>query len=105
MRLVVILFAETRELLPRSEPTYENSYGLQGLFEALQRVAVRGHSRLSHRFGAWPRVLGLFRVIHEGADHPSLGVPAYGGELFAPGKTDDSRPGQPGTGSVRERLL
>ncbi len=92
MRLVVILFAETRELLPRSEPTYENSYGLQGLFEALQQVAVRGHSRLSHRFGAWPRVLGLFRVIHKGADHPSLGVPAYGGELFAPGKPADPDP-------------
>ncbi|MCY3737343.1 MAG: hypothetical protein OXG13_13125 [Gemmatimonadaceae bacterium] len=92
MRLVVTLFAETRELLPRSEPTYENSYGLQGLFQALQRVAVRGQTRLSHRFGAWPRILGLFRVIHEGADHPSLGVPAYGGELFAPGNPDDPDP-------------
>ena len=92
MRLVVILFAETRELLPRSEPTYENSYGLQGLFQALQRVASRGHSRLRHRFGAWPRVLGLFRLIHEGADHPSLGVPSYGGELFAPGNPDDPDP-------------
>ena len=92
MRLVVILFAETRELLPRSEPTYERSYGLQGLFEALQRVAVRGRTRLSHCFGAWPRALALFRVIHAGADHPDLGVPAYGGELFAPGKPDDADP-------------
>jgi hypothetical protein len=92
MRMVVVLFAESRDLLPRSEPIYESGYGLQGLFNALQRVAVRGRTRLNHRVGAWPRVLALFRLIYNGADHPDLGVPAYGGELFAPGDLEDSDP-------------
>jgi hypothetical protein len=92
MRMVVILFAESRDLLPRSEPIYESGYGLQGLSGALQRVAVRGRTRLTHRVGAWPRVLALFRLIYNGADHPDLGVPAYGGELFAPGDLENSDP-------------
>ncbi|MCZ7682473.1 MAG: SWF/SNF helicase family protein [Sandaracinaceae bacterium] len=33
MRLVVVLFAEARELLPRVDPIYHGSYGLQGLRE------------------------------------------------------------------------
>lgn len=85
MRMVVVLFAESRDLLPRSNPVYESAYGLQGLFEQLQRQAVRARGRLAHRFSAWPRVLSLFRLICEGSHHADLAIPAYGGELFAPG--------------------
>ena len=85
MRLVVVLFAESRELLPCSDPNYHGAYGLNSLFEQLQRLGARGRGRLGHRFSAWPRVLGLFRIIYKGSHHPSLQVPAYGGELFAPG--------------------
>lgn len=85
MRLVVLLFAESRDLLPRANPIYEGAYGLQGLFEALERAAARGRGRLEHRHGAWPRLLALFRLVHEGSAHEALPVPAYGGELFAPG--------------------
>ena len=35
MRLVVILFAEARDLLPRDNPVYHASYGLNGLLERL----------------------------------------------------------------------
>lgn len=92
MRLVVVLFAESRELLPRSDPNYHGAYGLNSLFEELQRLGARGRGRLSHRFSAWPRLLGLFQLIYKGSHHPSLQVPAYGGELFAPGdpESDDA---------------
>jgi len=40
---------------------------------------------MARSWGAWPRVLALFRLVHQGSHHPSLPVPAYGGELFAPG--------------------
>ena len=85
MRLVVVLFAESRELLPRSDPNYHGAYGLNSLFEQLQRLGARGRGRLGNRFSAWPRLLGLFRLIYKGSHHPSLQVPAYGGDLFAPG--------------------
>ena len=83
MRLVIVLFAESRDLLPRDNALYHGSYGLHGLFERLEREAVRGGA-LTEGLSAWPRVLALFRLVHEGSHFPDLPVPAYGGELFAP---------------------
>ena len=40
MRLVVILFAESRELLPRDNSLCHESYGLNGLLEQLERAAT-----------------------------------------------------------------
>ena len=84
MRLVVILFAESRDLLPRDNALYHGSYGLNGLIEQLDR----DEGSLADGFGAWPRVLALFRLVREGSHHPNLPVTAYGGELFAPGESD-----------------
>ena len=88
MRLVVVLFAESRELLPRDNALYHGSYGLTGLLEELEKIAARGGGRLVRSYSAWPRVLALFRLVHDGSHHPSLPVPAYGGELFAPGEPE-----------------
>jgi hypothetical protein len=86
MRMVVILFAEARDLLPRDNRVYHASYGLQGLREELERAGSgAARARLRHRFGAWPRVLSLFRLVHEGSHHSALPIPRYGGALFAPG--------------------
>ena len=93
MRMVVALFAEARELLPRGNPVYEASYGLQALREELGRV---GHGsareRLRHRHGAWPRVLALFRLIHDGSGHEALPITRYDGALFAAGARGDADP-------------
>ena len=86
MRLVVILFAESRDLLPRDNALYHESYGLNGLFEQLEKDKTHGRT-LVESFSAWPRVLALFRLVKEGSHHPNLPVTAYGGELFASGKT------------------
>lgn len=92
MRMVFVLFAESRGLLPRDNPVYEASYGLQGLVLQLEKVAHRGRGRLAHSYSAWPRVLALFRLVHEGSWHEAMQLPAYGGELFAPGAADDADP-------------
>ena len=84
MRLVVILFAEARGLLPRDDAVYHESYGLGGLHEALRRRAASGRSQ-TVGYGAWPRLLALFELVRKGSHHPDLAVPAYGGDLFAPG--------------------
>lgn len=89
MRLVVALFAEARDLFPRSNRIYETSYGLQGLWEKLARAAGGNHSRLRQRYGAWPQVLALFRLIHDGSPHGDLSLRAYGGELFKPAVAND----------------
>ena len=84
MRLVVILFAESRDLLPRDNTLYHESYGVHGLLERLERAAAHGRN-LAGSFGAWPRVLALFTLVREGSHHPDLPVTAYGGDLFEPG--------------------
>ncbi len=88
MRMVVVLFAESRELLPRDNALYHGSYGLGGLLEELEKIAARGGNRLARSWNAWPRVLALFRLVSTGSHHPNLPVPAYGGELFGEAKAD-----------------
>lgn len=87
MRAVVILFAESRRLLPRNNPVYRDSYGLMGLRDQLERRDASGES-MSEVFGAWPRVLALFHLVNDGSHHPDLPVTAYGGELFASGRSE-----------------
>jgi hypothetical protein len=36
------------------------------------------------RFGAWPRLVALFRIVFEGAQHGSMVLPARRGDLFDP---------------------
>jgi hypothetical protein len=87
MRLVVVLFAESREgLLARDNPVFHSAYSLQGLREQLERISKY---KLASGVGAYPRILGLFQLIYEGSSHAALPVPAYGGELFAPGRADN----------------
>lgn len=88
MRLVVILFAEARDLLPRDNPVYHASYGLNGLIERLQSAAG-GHA-LSRRFSAWPQVQALFTLVHDGSHLPQMPVKDYGGELFKPGSAESA---------------
>lgn len=93
MRLVVVFFAEARELLPVDSPVYHDAYGLKGLLASLERT---GKNRRETRHQAWPRLLALFRLLHQGSPHPALVVPTYGGDLFRPGD---------GSGSPQERAL
>lgn len=90
MRLVVALFAEARDLFPRGNRVYEDSYGVQGLWGKISRPGAR--ARAKTRFGAWPQVLALFRLIHDGSHHPELSMRRYGGELFRPGDPDSTDP-------------
>ncbi len=93
MRMVVVLFAEARDLLPRDNVIYHGSYGLQGLREALDRVGHgSGAQRLKRGYSAYPRIMGLFRLIYTGSPHPKLPVQKYGSGLFEPGDANSSDP-------------
>ncbi|MBL0158883.1 MAG: hypothetical protein IPP47_17510 [Bryobacterales bacterium] len=93
MRCVVVLFAEARELLPRTDPIYNDSYSLQGLRGQLDRMAGgRSADTLRNQWSAWPRLLSLFRLIYEGSSHEGLLVRQYGGGLFQPGQAGSTDP-------------
>lgn len=83
MRLVFVLYAEDRDLLP-SDDVYQKHYAVATLFERLRDDAARYPDTMEQRFGAWSRLLTLFRLIHDGGGHGALRLPARRGRLFDP---------------------
>lgn len=89
MRMVVLFFAESRGMLPRDIVTYNNSYGLEGLYEQLKlTITYEGKNSLKDHFGAWRRILSLFKLLYHGSGHQTINLQAYGGELFQQGNFD-----------------
>ena len=84
LRLVFVLFAEDRGLMPMEDPVYAQGLSVRGLFEELERDAARFPDAMDRRFGAWPRLLALFRGIYRGFGRGAQRAPARQGELFDP---------------------
>ncbi|MDA2988865.1 MAG: hypothetical protein O2815_07305, partial [Actinomycetota bacterium] len=85
MRLVFLLFAEERGLLPLDDDLYARSYALSTLRDSLQAERdLNGEEPLERRATAWTRILALFRAVHGGTTHEDLRIPPYGGRLFDP---------------------
>src|SRR5207253_2954186 len=83
MRLVFILYAEDRTLMPQSD-VYQRYYSLSGLFERLRDDQARNPDTMDARYGAWAQLLALFRLIHDGGAHGDLRFPPRHGRLFNP---------------------
>ena len=85
MRLVFLLFAEERGLLPVDDEFYSRSYAVTTMREEMQAEQdLLGDEPLERRSSAWSRLLALFRAVHGGISHENLRVPPYGGGLFDP---------------------
>jgi len=85
MRLVFLLFAEERRLLPAEDPLWAESYSVLTLRDDLRVASIRdGEDALERRSTAWYRLLATCRAVHGGANHDRLTLPAYGGSLFDP---------------------
>jgi len=95
MRLVFVLYAEDRGLLG-SDPVYQQNYSVGRLFERLRDDHARHPDTMDCRYGAWAQLLTLFRLIHDGAAHGPLRLPARHGRLFNPDTWDflEGRPWQ-----------
>jgi hypothetical protein len=83
MRLVFILYAEDRGLMPAGD-VYQRHYSVAGLFERLREDEARYPDTMDARYGAWPQLLALFRLIHDGGGHGALKFTARLGRLFDP---------------------
>lgn len=85
MRLVFLLYAEQRELLPIKDPVYADGYAVTTLYQQLAEARDRhGDEVGDRRRAAWPRLLATFAAVHGGCEHPDLRIPAHGGSLFDP---------------------
>ncbi len=84
LRLVFLLYAESKGLLPIGDSFYAKNLSVYGLFDQLQEDHGAFPDSMSLRFGAWDRLLALFRAIYFGARHGDLRLPARRGQLFKP---------------------
>jgi hypothetical protein len=81
-RLLFVLYAEARDLLPLDVPTYRDVC-LRDLLAEAQQNHERG-MRYDDEYAMWTRLQALFALIDQG--DPAAGVPAYNGGLFDPGR-------------------
>jgi hypothetical protein len=85
MRIVFLLYAEERGLLPVDNPIYATAYFAGGLYRELKDLADQtSEAELAHTSSGWHRLIALFHAVYGGIDHPRLRLPAYDGSLFHP---------------------
>jgi hypothetical protein len=87
LRLVFLLYAEDRGLIPsRDDPMarafYEQGYGVRALHTRLLEDAALHPDTMEERRGAWHRLLALFRLVHVG--DATGWMRGRGGKLFDP---------------------
>jgi hypothetical protein len=83
LRLVFVLYAEDRGLLS-TDAVYQNYHSVNELYNRLRADDGRYHDTMGQRPGAWAQLLVLFRLIHSGASHGDMRIPAREGYLFDP---------------------
>ena len=83
LRLVFLLYAEERDVLPQDE-TFLGAYSLAGLHQRLREDAALHPDTMDQRYGAYAQLLALFRMVHDGARSGNMSLPPRHGALFDP---------------------
>ncbi|MDX6739040.1 Eco57I restriction-modification methylase domain-containing protein [Actinocorallia sp. A-T 12471] len=84
MRVVFLLFAEERGLLPQSE-LFTMGYGISGELDRLERREQdERRESLDNTHLTWHRLLSTSLALSQGASFEDLRLPSYGGSLFDP---------------------
>lgn len=79
-RLLFALYAEDRDLLPATDPRYDD-YSLSKIRNDIARRLDQNDMFSTRRSDLWTTCAQLFRTIDEG--DPDLGIPPYNGGLFS----------------------
>ncbi len=84
MRVVFLLFAEERGLLPQTR-LFTGGYGISDELDTLdQRARDEGAEALDHTHLTWHRLLATSQALYRGASFEDMRIPSYGGSLFDP---------------------
>ena len=83
LRLVYLLYAEERDMLPQDE-TFLGAYSVSGLYERLRSDASVHPDTMDQRYGAYAQLLALWRMVHDGANAPQMTMSPKHGDLFRP---------------------
>lgn len=86
MRVVFLLFAEERSLLPQSV-LFTEGYGIARELDHLDaRAREEGVEALDGTHLTWHRLLATSRALFAGVSFEDMRLPAYGGSLFDPAR-------------------
>ena len=83
LRLVFLLYAEERDMLPQDE-TFLGAYSVSGLYERLREDAALHPDTMDQRYGAYAQLLALWRMVHDGARGAQMSLSPRHGDLFNP---------------------
>lgn len=94
LRIVFLLFAEDRDILFNSKgekrkqaaATFKSYYSINSLFEQLRGDSAVYLDTMDHRYGAWARLVSLFRTLYEGLEFEEFKLMGRKGHLFEPDK-------------------
>src|SRR3954467_4982300 len=75
-RILFLLFAEARGLVPTWHPVYRDSYTIESLRESTERLVKPA--------GLWESIQAIARLAHRGCRAGTLRVPPFNGRLFSP---------------------
>jgi Eco57I restriction-modification methylase len=96
-RILFLLFAEARGLVPKWHPVYRDSYTIESL---------RGPAeQLPRPPGLWQSIQAIARLAHRGCRAGTLHVPPFNGRLFSPIHAPLAESLMLDDGVVREALL
>ena len=96
-RILFLLFAEARGLVPTWHPIYRGSYTIEAL-----RTPVEVLARPP---GLWESLQAIARLAHRGCRAGTLRVPPFNGRLFSPAYAPLAESAALDDGAVREALL
>jgi len=96
-RVLFLLFAESRSLVPTWHPLYRRSYTIEGL---RRQAETPGAER-----GIWEALQAISRLAHAGCHAGSLVVAPFNGRLFAPARAPLAETGQLDDRLVRDALV
>lgn len=96
LRLVFLLYAEDRSLLPVAHPLYAAHLSVLALYERLVADAGLHPESMHQRYGAYGALVSLFRAVYFGVRHADLHLPPRQGRLFDPSAFPFLEGGLPG---------
>jgi Eco57I restriction-modification methylase len=96
-RLLFLLFAEARGLVPTWHPLYRRAYALESLQRDLEQIP--------HPTGLWEALQAIARLAHHGCRSGTLAVTAFNGPLFSPALSPLAETLRLDDGAVRTAFL
>lgn len=96
-RILFLLFAEARGLVPRWHPVYRDGYTIESLRTPVELVA--------RPRGLWETMQSISRLAHRGCRIGTLRVTPFNGRLFSPTESPLAESARLDDGAVRDALL